>query len=284
MSGDRPVSTEAARAFYDGYVEEHVPYHLSPRGLKGSLLRWLPYWSYQEWRFWRRWAPRGCRLLDLGSARGREIFREQARLAIGVDLAHAALRDCARRYDGAALADLRRLPFPDGAFDCIVSSHVMGHVPPEAKDAVLSEVARLLRPGGRTVHVIETDSRHPWIERAKQSPELYERNLIAPDGHVGLELAPAVVERFRRHGLEPVEAAPLETGEFHPRLIVKWFGGEYAARDEHFARLVERARRTLQSPLRLAATEIRLGLRQRLLGRREDPNLAQVLALVCRKA
>ena len=276
-------STDSARAFYDGYVEEHVPYHRSPRGLKGFALRALPYWSYQEWRFWRRWVPAGCRLLDLGSARGREIFRERARLAVGVDFALAALRECAGHYDGAALADLRRLPFPDASFDCIVSSHVMGHVPFEAKESVLSEIARLLRPGGVTAHVIETDSEHPLVRLAKTDPELYRKRLIEPDGHIGLELVPAVLERFRRYGLEPVEAAPMEAGPFHPRLTVKWFGNEYAERDERFARLVEDARRTLASPLRLAAAEVWLGVRQRFLAGRDDPLRAQFLALACRK-
>jgi SAM-dependent methyltransferase len=278
-----PDSTTSARAFYDGYVEEHVPYHRSPRGLRGFVLRALPYWSYQEWRFWRRSVPAGCRLLDLGSARGREIFRERARLAVGVDLARSALQDCARNYDGAALADLARLPFPDGSFDCVVSSHVMGHVPIEGKETVLSEIARVLRPGGVTAHVIETDSEHPLVELAKADRALYRRRLIDPDGHVGLELVPAVVERFRHHGLEPVEASPFETGPFHPRLLVKWFGNEYAEGDERFGRLVAGARRTLSSPLRLAWTEVRLGMRQRVLGRREDPRRAQFLALACRK-
>jgi SAM-dependent methyltransferase len=276
-------STEAARRFYDGYVEEHVPYHRSPRGLKGFVLRWLPYWSYQEWRFWRRWVPAGCRLLDLGSARGREIFRERARLAVGVDLAHSALCECAQHYDGAALAELARLPFADGTFDCIVSSHVMGHIPIDKKESVLSEITRLLAPEGVTVHVIETDSEHPLIELAKTAPELYRRRLIEPDGHIGLELAPAVVERFRRHGLQPLEAAPMETGPFHPRLTVKWFGNEYAERYERFDQLTARARRTLASPLRLAATEVRLGARQRWLGPSEPAVRAQFLALACRK-
>ena len=164
-------------------------------------------------------------------------------LAVGVDLANTALRECAQHYDGAALADLRQLPFPDATFDCIVSSHVMGHVPLEAKEAVAAEIARLLRPGGLTVHVIETDSRHPLIERAKRHPESYRRSLIDPDGHVGLELADTAIERFRRHGLEPVEATPLETGPFHPRLTVKWFGDEYAERDDVFRGLVDHARK-----------------------------------------
>ena len=133
------------------------------------------------------------------------------------------------------------------------------------------------------MHVIETDSVHPLILLAKEDPELYRRRLIDPDGHVGLEPASDVVARFRRHGLEPVEATPLETGPFHPRLMVKWFGNEYAERDEEVAALVARARGTLRSPLRLACTEVWLGTRQKLFGRRGDPARAQFLALACRK-
>ena len=66
--------------------------------MKGVLLRVLPYWSYREWRFWRRWVPRRCRLLDLGCARGREVFVERAASCVGVDLARAALSDCREHY------------------------------------------------------------------------------------------------------------------------------------------------------------------------------------------
>jgi hypothetical protein len=148
---------------------------------------------------------------------------------------------------------------------------------------VLAEIARLLQTGGVTAHVIETDSEHPLTLLAKAQPELYRRYLIEPDGHVGLELVPAVIERFRRHGLEPIEAIPMETASFHPRLIVKWFRNEYAERNNEVARLVEQASAILASPPRLALTEIRLGVRQRLIGRREDPRRAQFLALACRK-
>ena len=62
----------------------------------------------------------------------------------------------------AAVASLGALPFRDASFDCVVSSHVMGHVPVDAKDAVVAEAARVLRPGGLSLHVIETDGRHPF--------------------------------------------------------------------------------------------------------------------------
>lgn len=89
------------REFYERYVEEHVPYHRSPRGLKRLILSVLPYGSYREWRFWARWVPISCRLLDLGCARGREVFRERASFVVGVDLARNALSDCVGNYDGA---------------------------------------------------------------------------------------------------------------------------------------------------------------------------------------
>jgi uncharacterized protein YbaR (Trm112 family) len=66
--------------FYDTYAEEHCPYALSPAGLKGFVLRFLPFWSWREWRFWRLTIPdkTPC-LLDLGCGRGRELFVSRAR-------------------------------------------------------------------------------------------------------------------------------------------------------------------------------------------------------------
>ncbi|MEZ5366472.1 MAG: hypothetical protein R2748_30075 [Bryobacterales bacterium] len=95
-----------------------------------------------------------------------------------------------------------------------------------------------------TVHVIETDSKHPLVERAKADPALYRRRLIEPDGHIGLELAGAAIARFQAEGFETLEATPLETGPFHPRLIVRRFANEYAAQDEEFAALAARRARS----------------------------------------
>jgi 2-polyprenyl-3-methyl-5-hydroxy-6-metoxy-1,4-benzoquinol methylase len=48
------------------------------------------------------------------------------------------------------IADLTReaLPFPDGHFSVVTFSEVLEHLPPERLSAVLSEIARLIRPGG----------------------------------------------------------------------------------------------------------------------------------------
>lgn len=269
MSGP-PIGVAQARSFYDDYVEEHVPYHRSPQGLKRAILSRLPYWSYCEWRFWEKWVPACDRLLDLGCARGREVFREKAQHAIGVDLSQKALADCNRHYDGAALASMTALPFPDQSFDCVVTSHVLGHVPPDEKPAVFAEIARVLKPGGRSVHVIETDSSRPLVRDAKKHPDLYQRRILAPDGHVGLEAASRALERFRQNGLQPLYVEKMEARNLHPRLWVKWFDNEYLHLDREIAEAVDRSKRILATPVWLACEEIALG-RQRYTTEQQAP-------------
>ncbi len=271
------------QAFYERYVEEHVPYHRSPRGLKRVVLSALPYWSYREWRFWERYAPACARLLDLGCARGREVFRDKGRSVVGADLARNALRECREHYDCALAADLTALPFADRSFDCVVSSHVMGHVPIASKDAVLREIRRVLEPGGKTLHVIETDSEHALIGEAKRHPQLYRRHLIEADGHVGLELPSAVLARFARAGFELQRCERMDCGPLHPRLALKWFDNEYRRASPQFARLAARARAVAGNPIRLALEEIRLGVEHRTSGRRAPLDNALFLAAVFRR-
>ena len=48
-----------------------------------------------------------------------------------------------------ALYDGREIPYPDQHFDGVVAIGVLEHVPPAELDAVLSDVVRVLKPGGR---------------------------------------------------------------------------------------------------------------------------------------
>lgn len=186
--------------FYDQYASEHCPFAASPAGLKYALLRILPFWSYREWKFWNRVIPKCDRLLEFGCGRGREIFLERARETVGYDGSLAFLRDCALRYSAVALGQLPRLPFRSCQFDAVVSSHTIGHVALEHKDELISEIARVLKPGGLTAHIIETDSDHPAVRAAKRKPAAYKKQFIQQHGHIGLEHASQVIERFTRQG------------------------------------------------------------------------------------
>lgn len=189
-------------AFYDEYANEHCPFAASPAGMKGFVLRFLPFWSWREWKFWSSAIPSCGRLLDFGCGRGREIFLSRAKETVGYDGSLTFLRDCSRRYSDVALGQLPRLPFRSGHFDVVVSSHTIGHVGFEQKDELVSEIARVLRPGGVTAHIIETDSEHPAVRAAKRRPDAYRKQFLEQHGHIGLEPAEQVIERFARHGFE----------------------------------------------------------------------------------
>lgn len=59
-----------------------------------------------------------------------------------VEEARAALGDRAEY----AVADVQDLPFADGSFDAVIANHMLFHV--EDRPRALSEIARVLRPGG----------------------------------------------------------------------------------------------------------------------------------------
>lgn len=59
-----------------------------------------------------------------------------------VEAARAVLGDRAEY----AVADVQELPFPDASFDAVIANHMLFHV--EDRPRALSEIARVLRPGG----------------------------------------------------------------------------------------------------------------------------------------
>ena len=277
-------SSHDPEAFYEDYVQHHVPYHLNPAGFKGWILRFLPYWSWREWRFWNRCVPRGGVLLDLGCARGREVFAARSQTSLGLDISPTALRECAKHYHLATRSNLFPVPFRDGSVDCVVTSHVLGHVPADQKDRVLSEITRVLKPGGKSIHVVETDSLHPLVKFAKQHPDLYQQYFVEPDGHIGLEMPSAVVERFERHGLRLVRCYKMDAGVFHPRLMLKHFDNELRRYSAKVDRMVRLSAWMMNRPVVLELSEVLLGIHHYSIGQWICPlEHAQFVAVVLEK-
>lgn len=145
----------------------------------------------------------GSLILDLGCGGGRHYFTRYGRV-IGLDSEFALLRQSRQLYEGVVLGSALSMPFKDGAFDAVVSSDVIGHIPNELKPRLLEEMYRVLKPGGRTIHVIETDSQCYWFRFAKRYPERFREVFIERPGHIGLELPSVVRRRFLEAGFEEV--------------------------------------------------------------------------------
>lgn len=261
----------ASEDFYEEYLDEHCPYVEDPPVWKAAILRAVPYLSWREWRFFvRHLEPRGA-VLDLGCARGKEWFTRRATFVAGVDPTRSVLTDCARHYDVVAQAEITALPFPSESFDYVVTSHVIGHIPFEHKDAAFAEIARVLKPGGRSLNIIETDSRHPFARLGKSDPELYRRNFIETDGHVGLELPSALLARFRRHGFDIERVSKMESGFIHLRYYGKYLGHGYPERHAHVRRRIRAWNWLSARPVPLAVYEVLVGTYHRAIEQWRTP-------------
>lgn len=100
------------------------------------------------------WAlPAGARFLDLGCGPG-FLTRDLARMGyagVGLDASAAMIHRCRREAVGPdwtyALGDVEYTPLADHSFDAIVCAGVIDYLPSDS--ALLSEAARLLKPGGK---------------------------------------------------------------------------------------------------------------------------------------
>ncbi len=171
---------------------------------------------------------RGLRgtVLDLGCGGGWKLYT-QIGPVVGLDLSLSSLLRARRIYAQVARATLTELPFEDATFDCVVSCDVLGHVEMGDKSRTFAEIYRVLKPGGRTIHYVEIESRDPLMRFARGYPELYRKYIIDPDGHVGMEDVPGTIRRFRDLGLRPIEEKAVYRGLTYAGRLVKYFDNEY---------------------------------------------------------
>lgn len=100
----------------------------------------------------------GESLLDVGCGTGTLLAALAARFPrvrlAGIDADARMLGRAAGKLGGHSRVALLRayaqaLPFPDGAFDVVVSTLIFHHLPTAVKRQVIREITRVLRPGGR---------------------------------------------------------------------------------------------------------------------------------------
>lgn len=88
------------------------------------------------------------RVLDLGCGVGHSYHLLAPRTTVGVDIDPGALEGQERE---TVVADMRDLPFADGEFPSVLSVQSLEHV--ADPESVLSEVVRVLQPGGVAIFI-----------------------------------------------------------------------------------------------------------------------------------
>lgn len=106
--------------------------------------------------------PSGSDLLDVGCASGAFLVEARERYrAVGSDISVAACRLAAERRLPVVVAEGSTLPFPAASFDVVTMWDTIEHL--SHPRAALSEVARVLRPGG--TFALTTGDVESWCRR-----------------------------------------------------------------------------------------------------------------------
>lgn len=163
---------------------------------------------------------RGLDVLDLGCAGGfmAEALAERGAQVSGIDPAADAI--AAARAHAAGRYDIRydvgigeALPYVDASFDAVVCVDVLEHV--ESLPRVLSEVSRVLRPGG--MFLFDTINRNPLarlvtitmaedvlgiLPRGTHDPEMFIRPRELQDALVAWGMTPGPMTGLGPRGLD----------------------------------------------------------------------------------
>jgi SAM-dependent methyltransferase len=94
----------------------------------------------------------GARVLDVGCGTGRWVRRLEERgfSAVGIDQSPQMLSLARKRgtLSHMVSGEAQNLPFRDESFECVSGVTVIQHIPPPDQVRALSEMIRVLRPGG----------------------------------------------------------------------------------------------------------------------------------------
>jgi dolichol-phosphate mannosyltransferase len=109
-----------------------------------SLIPLQRYWQRRRHRIAISWARGADRVLDIGC--GSSVIIQSLNNAVGMDVSMGKLRFLRRRGIELVRGSAFSLPFTDDAFDCVISSQVIEHIPYD--DVLFTEIKRVLAPGG----------------------------------------------------------------------------------------------------------------------------------------
>ena len=129
-----------------------------------SIIPLQRFWQRSRYRYVTELIEDEGPVLDVGCGSSR-ILSALPPGSVGVDILANKLRYARRFWPRLVRASGLRLPFADGSFPCVLCSQVIEHVPVDSP--ILSELCRVLTPGGRLVLGTPDYDRWEWVYMEK---------------------------------------------------------------------------------------------------------------------
>ena len=162
-------------------------------------------------------------ILELGCGTGHDAARlaGEGHLVTAIDISGQAIEQARATFGSIAtfmVADMtRRLPFPDGRFDAVMSNVALHMFPDGVTRALFAEVRRVVRPGGLFVFHVNALEDRPLRARSLPAREL-EPDYVAEESGQTMHFFSGAYLRelladWREVQLVPVPVAHRKTGE-----------------------------------------------------------------------
>lgn len=132
-----------------------------------------------------KWKEQGFKnVLDLGAGLGRHsiFFAKQGFNVSAIDISEYGMNNLKEWAEGEKLnidikvGDMNKLPYEDNTFDCLFAYHVISHTDTEGAKNILSEIKRILKPGGEIY--TSMCSKDSWEYTKSGYPKLDNNTLI----------------------------------------------------------------------------------------------------------
>jgi SAM-dependent methyltransferase len=165
--------------------------------------------------------PHGARILEIGTGRGALLryLLQQGHAVQGAEVNADRIEESRRLYGALPITQVQgvTLPFPDGAFDIVLSFDVFEHI--RDSEGHLREVRRVLAPGGR--YLLQTPNK--WSNTVFETLRWRSFTSWRAD-HCALHSYGQLRRRLRRHGFDVTfHDVPVVT-DFFRRKVAHYMG------------------------------------------------------------
>jgi len=185
------------------------------------------WYNFRHWSIFRseletlaqRW--QGGKLLNLGCAHGPDFLPFTGSFQLyGVDFSREMIK-FARKYSqkfdftvNITLADIKYLPFRAQTFDWVVSVATYHHLERQALPAALSELRRVLKPGGEAFITVWNHWQPRFWLRGREVAVPWRKRGKTLYRHYYLFSYPELVRLARRAGFEVLKSFPESSYRF----------------------------------------------------------------------